>query len=63
MIYGKDMVQPYIVFSGKRGLACVKEIMNAKPLSKDYVHDVLKQIEEEDKKILKNRLADSKEYK
>lgn len=63
MIFGKEMAQPSIVFTGKKGLACIKEIMNAKPLSREYVYNVLEQIEEEDKKILENRLADSKECK
>ena len=55
MLYGKDMVQPYVVFRGQKGLKLIKQILNTPPLDPDYREQVLKELREDEKRILKMR--------
>ena len=55
MLYGKDMVQPYVVFRGKKGLKLIKQLMNTPPLDPEYREQVLKDLREDEKRILKMR--------
>ena len=57
MIFGKEMAQPSIVFTGKKGLACIKEIMNAKPVDKEYELSIRQSLKEEELRILKARAS------
>ena len=49
------MVQPYVVFRGKKGLNLIKQILNTPPLDPDYREQVLKDLKEDEKRILKMR--------
>ena len=55
MLYGKDMVQPYVVFRGKKGLKLIKQILNTHPSDPELKEQIRRDLREQEKRILKMR--------
>ena len=55
MLYGKDMVQPYVVFRGKKGLKLIKQILNTPPSDPERKEQIRRDLREQEKRILKMR--------
>ena len=55
MLYGKDMVQPYVVFRGKKGLKLIKQILNTPPSDPERKEQIIRELREQEKRILKMR--------
>ena len=62
MLYGKDMVQPYVVFEGKKGLRLIKQILNTKPSDPAQKEKIRNELREQETLILKARAEKAKEH-
>ena len=60
MLYGKEMVQPYVVFEGKKGLKLINQILNTKPSDPVYKEKVRQGIRDQEARILKARAEKEK---